>query len=340
MVLSKGQKSTSKYLTQTASSSESNHLDSTLNNSDDAYVKSQHFKSKEAKKEDQEFHVSKINKPAKYTEDGNFIQKLLYRIAKDDASGMSAQLAYYFLLSLFPLLIFLLTLIPLFNIEQSQITEAINNNAPGDTATLITGVVEDVMSNSSGGLLSFGLIAALWSASNGMTALMNAFNVAYEVEDSRNFFVAKGLSILFTIIMVLVFATALALPVFGGQIGNYLFGTVGLEQQFKWIFNLVQVALPVIITFIVFSALYTLAPHVKISWKSVLPGALFATVVWLGASFLFGIYVNNFSNYSKTYGSIGGIIVLMLWLYLTGFIIIIGAQINAIIRHNKDRKQV
>ncbi|WP_414042470.1 YihY/virulence factor BrkB family protein [Macrococcus sp. EM39E] len=338
--MSKDNKSTSKFLTQAANSPESNHLDgenkkSTINKNDENYVSNQKFQTKQPKKENETFYVSKINKPAKYKENGNFLNKLLFRIGKDDAAGLSAQLAYYFLLSLFPMLIFLLTLIPLFKVKPETITNMISQNAPGDTAKMITGIINDVMSNANGGLLSFGLIAALWSASNGMTALMNAFNVSYEVEDARNPIIAKLLSVLFTIVMVLVFGIALALPVFGEQIGNYLFGHLGLESQFKWVFNLIKVVLPILVTFIVFTTLYAIAPNLKLKIKSVLPGALFATIVWLGASFLFGYYVNNFSNYSKTYGSIGGVIVLMLWLYLTGFIIIIGSQINAIIHKDK-----
>ena len=237
------------------------------------------------------------------------------------------------------MLIFLLTLIPLFNVSPDTITNMIAKNAPGETSKMITEVITDVMKNANGGLLSFGLIAALWSASNGMTALMNAFNVSYEVEDARNPIVAKLLSVLFTVVMVVVFGVALALPVFGEQIGNYLFGQFGLESQFKWVFSLIKVVLPLIITFIVFVTLYAIAPNIKLKFKSVIPGALFATIVWIGASFLFGYYVSNFGNYSKTYGSIGGVIVLMLWLYLTGFIIIIGAQINAIIHEKKLSSQ-
>lgn len=338
--MSKEQKSTSKFLTQAANSPESSHLESDnkqhiLGNDDEKYVSNQKFKTKQPDKHNETFYVSKINKPAKYKEDGNFFHKLMFRIGKDDASGLSAQLAYYFLLSLFPMLIFLLTLIPFLNVKKETITDLISQNAPGDTAKMITDIINDVMNNANGGLLSFGLIAALWSASNGMTALMNAFNVSYEVEDARNPIVSKLLSVLFTLIMVLVFGVALALPIFGEQIGNYLFGNIGLGDQFKWVFNLVKFVLPVLVTFVVFTTLYAIAPNIKLQIKSVLPGALFATIVWLGASFLFGFYVNNFANYSKTYGSIGGVIVLMLWLYLTGFIIIIGAQINAIIHKDK-----
>lgn len=135
-----------------------------------------------------------MNKPAKYTKNSNFFSYLVYRIGKDDASGLAAQMTYHFVLAMFPMLIFLLTLLPFFNIEQSQITNMLSS-APSETSSIIKGVIGDVTKNSSGGLLSVGLILAIWSASNGMTAIMNSFNVAYDVEDSRNGILLKLLSV-------------------------------------------------------------------------------------------------------------------------------------------------
>ncbi|EHJ07544.1 YihY/virulence factor BrkB family protein [Staphylococcus simiae] len=297
---------------------------------DRTYVEPQQFQSKDTKKDDQVLFVSRLNKPAKYKKDSNFLSYLIYRIGKDDASGLAAQMTYHFVLALFPMLIFLLTLLPFFNIKQSQITEMLSN-APADTSTLIKGVINDVTQNSSGGLLSVGLILAIWSASNGMTAIMNSFNVAYDVEDSRNGIVLKLLSVLFTIVMGVVFVVALALPTLGSVISHFLFGPLGLDDEVRWIFNLIRIGLPIIIIFIVFIVLYSVAPNVKTKIKSVLPGAIFTSVIWLVGSFGFGWYISNFGNYSKTYGSIAGIIILLLWLYITSFIIIVGAEINAII---------
>ncbi|MBI5974729.1 YihY/virulence factor BrkB family protein [Staphylococcus canis] len=299
------------------------------------YVKPQPFQSKEAPKDNQTFFVSRINKPVKYTDRPNFFSYLIYRISKDDASGLAAQLAYYFMLSLFPMLIFILSLVPLFKIDTQSIISQIQNNAPADTATIITGIIKDVMGNANGGLLSIGLILALWTASNGMTALMNSFNVAYDVEDSRNFFVSKALAIFFTILIGITLPLTMVLFTFGEQIGNLLFGPLGLDDEVRWVFSIVRTALPVIVIFIVFIVLYTVAPNVKIKMKSVIPGALFTTVVWILGTIAFGFYVSNFGNYSKTYGSIGGVIVLMLWLYITGFILILGAEINAIVHQRK-----
>ncbi|UXR31279.1 YihY/virulence factor BrkB family protein [Staphylococcus simulans] len=302
------------------------------------YVAPQEFKSKSPKKSNQTFFVARNNKPAKYTKDSNFFSFLIYRIGKDDATGLAAQLSYYFMLSLFPMLLFLLSLLPLFQIDRNKIVGMIAKNAPASTADLLTGIIEDIMKNASGGILSVGLILALWSASNGMTALMNAFNVAYDVEDGRNPIVLKLISVLFTVIMGAVFIAALILPVFGQQIGHLLFGPLGLDSQVKWVFSILRFLLPFIVIFLLFSTLYALAPNIKIKFKSVLPGALFASIVWILGTAAFGFYVSNFSNYSKTYGSIGGIIVLMLWLYITGFIIIVGAEINAIINQRRTLK--
>ncbi|CAM3176851.1 YihY/virulence factor BrkB family protein [Staphylococcus argensis] len=302
---------------------------------DRTYIQPQEFKSKDPKKDNQEFFVSRINKPAKYTKNANFLQYLIYRIGKDDASGMAAQLSYYFMLSLFPMLIFLLSIVPLVGVKPTTIKDMITEHVPADYTSQVSSIIDDIMGNASGGVLSIGLILALWSASNGMTQIMNAFNVAYDVEDNRNFIVSKLLSVIFTLCMVIVMPIALILPTFGQQIGDLLFGPIGLGDQVKWVFNLVRIVLPIIIVLISFIVLYTLAPNVKIKLLSVIPGAIFSTIVFLVGSYLFGIYISNFSNYSKTYGSLAGIIILMLFLYIVGFIIIIGAEINAIFHQRK-----
>ena len=338
--MSKKDSNNSKYLSQIKEESEKKkNGKSGKNKHDETFVENTRFKSKEPKKDDEELYVSKINKPAKVKEDPNFFQRLLFQFSKDNTTGMAAQLAYYFMLAIFPLLIFLLTLVPLFNIDQATITGFIEDYAPAEISGMLTGIIDEVMSESTGGLLSFGLIATLWSASNGMTALMNAFNVAYDVEDNRNFIVAKSLSILFTIILTLSVLLTFVLIVFGGQIGNLMFGVIGLDEEFSTLWNLVRSILPVLLVFVVFLIMYVSAPNIKVSIKSVVPGTLFTTAAFLIASWGFGFYVSNFGNYSATYGSLAGVIILLLWLFITGIIIILGAQINAIMHKKEVRKE-
>ncbi|MFB9861585.1 YihY/virulence factor BrkB family protein [Salinicoccus siamensis] len=331
--------SNSDYLNQAKQEEKEQIVDKNKHSEGETFVEEVEFKSKLSKKPDERLYVSKINKPAKYKEDGNFLQNLMFQFSKDNTSGMGAQLAYYFLLAIFPLLIFLLTLVPLFQIDQEMITQFIRDYAPADISSMLEGIISDVMENSNGGLLSVGLIVTLWSASNGMTALMNAFNVAYDVEDNRNFLIAKSLSIVFTIILAISVLLTFVLIVFGEQIGNLMFGIIGLDEQFQTIWNLVRSLLPVLLVFIVFVVIYTTAPNIKLQIKAVIPGAIFTTIAFLVASWGFSFYISNFNNYSATYGSIAGVIVLILWLYITGVIIILGAQINAILHKRSMKKK-
>ncbi|EZV76914.1 YihY/virulence factor BrkB family protein, partial [Staphylococcus aureus] len=205
--MSKKDHSSSKYLNSVKEAQEESKKKNKSNpkiDVDRTYIEPQQFQSKKPKKDDQVFFLSRLNKPAKYKKDSNFLSYLIYRIGKDDASGLAAQMTYHFVLAMFPMLLFLLTLLPFFNIKQSQITNMLSN-APAETSTLIKSVIGDITQNSSGGLLSIGLILAIWSASNGMTAIMNSFNVAYDVEDSRNGIVLKLLSVVFTVVMGVVF---------------------------------------------------------------------------------------------------------------------------------------
>lgn len=300
----------------------------------DIFVDKIDFKSKQAPKDNEHLYVSKINKPAKVKEDPGFLNQLLFRFGLDNTSGMAAQLAYYFLLAIFPMLIFLLSIVPLFQIEPEVITGFIQDYAPAEISGLLEGIIGDVLENSGGGTLSLGLILTLWSASNGMTALMNAFNVAYDVEDNRNFFVTKSLSVFFTLILSVSVILTFVLIVFGGQIGDLMFGVIGLDDEFQYVWNLIRSILPVLLVLIVFFIMYMTAPNIKLKIKSVIPGTLFTTIAFLVASWGFSFYVSNFSNYSATYGSIAGVIILIFWLYITGVIIILGAQINSIL-HKK-----
>ncbi|QQD85075.1 YihY/virulence factor BrkB family protein [Jeotgalicoccus sp. ATCC 8456] len=325
-------KSSSKLLNQIKNNTEEEK------DKNDVFVDKIDFKSVSSK-DKEHVYVSKINKPAKVKDESGFFNQLLFRFSLDNTSGMAAQLAYYFLLAIFPLLIFLLSIVPLFQIQPEVITGFIQDYAPAEISSLLEGIIGDVLENSGGGTLSLGLILTLWSASNGMTALMNAFNVAYDVEDNRNFFVTKSLSVFFTLILSLSVILTFVLIVFGGQIGDLMFGVIGLDDQFQYVWSLIRSILPVLLVLIVFLIMYVTAPNIKLKLKSVIPGTIFTTIAFLVASWGFSFYVSNFSNYSATYGSIAGVIILIFWLYITGVIIILGAQINSILYKRELRKK-
>jgi membrane protein len=259
----------------------------------------------------------------------SIIVDLWNRTHEDDVAGLAAQLAYFFLLSLFPLLIVVVTLIPYLPISEVDILGFIRDFAPGETIGLIESNLNEIMNNQNGKLLSFGVIGTLWSASNGINSIVSALNKAYDVKESRSFLVARGMSILFTFAMIFVFILALLLPVFGKEIGLFLFSEFGLSNEFLIIWNAIRWIVSSVILFIVFTVLYWIAPNKKIKCVSVIRGSLFSTIGWILTSWAFSYYVGNFANYSATYGSIGAIIILMIWFYLSGFIIILGGEINA-----------
>lgn len=265
-------------------------------------------------------------------------QLLIKRIFEDDVFGRAAQLAYFFLLSLFPLLIFLVTLVSYLPITEEQIMDVIADFAPEEMMIFIEKNLNEIMAKQNGTLLSIGIIGTLWSASNGMNRIMQALNQAYGVQENRSFFISRGLAIVFTIVMIFIFILALLLPVFGMYIGSFLFIKLGLSEHFFSFWNTIRWFLSFIILFIVFLVLYWLVPNKRFKCLDAFPGAIFSTVGWLLVSYGFSYYVNNFADYSAMYGSIGVVIVLMIWFYLLGLTIIIGGEINAFSYRQREHK--
>ncbi|GEK31526.1 putative ribonuclease-like protein YfkH [Kurthia zopfii] len=273
-----------------------------------------------------------------YTAPKGFLKGLINGVKEADVSSAGAQLAYFFLLSLFPLLIFLLTLLPFLNLPQEQVFTMLENILPEQVFSLIESTIKDVLSNRNGGLLSVGIIATLWSASNGVNALIKNLNKSYDITETRPFIVARAVSIFFTVLLIGLIIVALVLPVFGKTIGQFMFEVIGLKEGFLIVWNYVRIIIPPFLIVTVLVLLYWIAPNVKIYFRHAIPGALFATIAWVLISFGFSFYISNFANYSKTYGSIGGIIILMLWLYITGIVLVVGGQVN--VAFQKRKKQL
>lgn len=263
-----------------------------------------------------------------------FIKCIIIKFEEDDISGLAAQLAYFFLLSMFPLFIFLFTMVAYLPYSQEEILRTLQTFAPEESMDVMKESLNEVMKGDVK-LLSYSIIGTIWSASHGLNGIIKAFNRAYNVKETRSYFVARGMSIMLTFAMIFVFLVALLLPVFGKQIGLLLFSEVGISEQFITVWNTSRWIISSIVLFIVFIMLYWIAPNKKITCVSVLPGALFAMVGWVVVSFLFSFYVDKISNYTTTYGSLGGIIVLMIWFYLSGLMIIIGGVINAVVGEKK-----
>nr|WP_304215156.1 YihY/virulence factor BrkB family protein [Fredinandcohnia onubensis] len=271
------------------------------------------------------------------TLDLRFIKELILRYKEDEVGSMSAELAYFFLLSLFPFLIFLVTLIGYLPISQIDVLAFVGQYAPEGTVDLIEENLNFIVSSNKGGLLSIGIIGTLWSSSNGINAVVRSFNKAYDVKETRNFFITRGISILLTFGMIFVIIVALLLPVFGKQIGIFMFSSFGLSDEFLDVWNGIRWIVSAAILFIVFTFLYWVAPNRPLKFKEIISGSFFATFGWMFVSLAFSYYVNSFGHYTTTYGSLGAIIVLMIWFYLSAMIIIIGGEINAILNCHRIR---
>ncbi|WP_163971008.1 YihY/virulence factor BrkB family protein [Oceanobacillus halotolerans] len=269
----------------------------------------------------------------------SFVKDLYKRVMDDDVFGLGAQLAYFFLLSLFPFLLFVMTLIGYLPIEEDYLMDFIETYAPTEIMDLIQSNIHQLVNDQNTGLLSIGIIGTLWPASNAINAIIRALNKAYNVKENRSFIVARLIAIVLTIVMVVVICIALLLPVFGRMIGIYLFSFVGLSDDFLQAWEMLRWIIFSVISFIALVALYRLAPNKRIRIKNVLGGAIFATLSWQLISFAFSFYINTIGNYSATYGSLGAVIILMIWFYIFAIIIIIGGIINAMTRERKTQKR-
>ncbi|KRF30461.1 YihY/virulence factor BrkB family protein [Paenibacillus sp. Soil787] len=266
----------------------------------------------------------------------SYLKLLWNQFEKHDATGLAAQCAYYFLLSLFPFLLFILSLLGYLPFSSDDVMELIKEYIPGAVAGWIEETLSNLLDVKRGGALSFGLILALVSASAAMNAIVIAVNKAYGLPERKSFIHSRFLAVMLTLGMLIVIASALLLSVFGHWIGDWTLANIPISTKQVALWNNLRWIVNFIIVFVVFIGIYYIAPNTCLTCKSVLPGAIFAAVGWQLTSFGFSFYVNNFTNYSATYGSVGGIIVLMTWFYISALIIIIGGEINAI-RHVKNQ---
>jgi len=269
----------------------------------------------------------------------HYSKSLLGELKKDRATGLAAQQAYYYMLALFPLLILMIAIVPYLNIDPQKAINVVNTLLPSQSAELLRDNVVKLVSERNGGLLTFGIIGTLWSASSGMNAFIKAMNIAFDVKETRSFIKARLVSIMLTFGLILAFVVALLLPVFGKVILDTVESIVQIPEPFDIVFNIVRWVVAIIVMAAVLAGLYRVAPNKHYPFKHVIPGAIFATVVWQLISLGFSFYVSNFGNYSATYGSIGGVIVLMLWLFLTGLALVLGGEINAIYHRDKTGEE-
>ena len=256
----------------------------------------------------------------------------------DDVLGRAAQLAYYFLLALFPALLFLVSLIGYFAGENSELRanlfQYLSTVLPGEASKLIGDTVRDVTEGSGGGKLSFGILATLWAASNGMGAISESLNAAYDVKETRPWWKVRLGAVGLTLALSFLIVSALVLVLYGHDLAEWVAGSFGLGGAFELAWKIIQWPVVLVFVLLAFALIYYFAPDLHDQdWKWVTPGSVVAVVLWLIVSFGFKTYLSYFNSYSATYGSLGAVIILMLWFYFTGAAILIGGEINSEIEH-------
>jgi membrane protein len=260
-------------------------------------------------------------------------RRVYARLWAHDVFDRAASLSYYFLFALFPTLLFLAALLGLLPIPKlmDRLLDYISRVLPGDAASLLSKTLAEVVRGARGSLASIGVLAALWGAASGMVSIRTALNVAYDARDSRPWWrqrlEAVGLTVWFSLFTLL----ALVLLVFGERIGEAVAGALGVGEIFTRTWNIARWPLLMAFALIGITLVYHFAPAVRQRWHWVTPGSAFALTGWLLASFALRLYVGYFGNYNATYGSIGGVIVLMLWFYLSSLALLVGAEINSVI---------
>jgi len=252
-------------------------------------------------------------------------------IARNHTMQMAAALSYYFVLSLFPALIFLSAVVAYLPVPDlfGQALGFMGRFLPPDSMGLVRRVLADVITPNRGAFLSFGLLGTLWAASGGFSAAIEALNVAYDVEDDRPFWKTRPLAVGLAFIIGALLLVALSVMIVGPRFGEWLAAKVHLSIVFALLWPYIHWSIAVGFTILAVEALYFWAPNVKQRFLATLPGAILAVACWIGLSYLLGIYFRSFANFNKTYGTFGAAVALMTWLYWTGFAMLLGAELNS-----------
>jgi membrane protein len=269
-----------------------------------------------------------------------FFKRTAKEISEDHLAAFAGNLTYKGLFALFPFAVFLLSLLGLFGapdlltnlIDQARIV------LPNDVVNLLEDQLLGIAESRAQGAFTAGAIVsillALWGVSGAFRSVMEAMNVMYEIEEERPFWKVYGLSVFLSFGVAALLITALVLVVFGPQIGGAIADVVGLGFVFELVWNIVKWPVLIGIVLFAFALVYYFAPDVEQRFRYVSPGSIMAVAMWVLFSLLFRLYVENFGSYSATFGSFAGIIILMLYIYYSSFIMLVGAEVNQVIEEH------
>ena len=258
------------------------------------------------------------------------------RVFEHGIMGRGAELAYYFLFSFLPLIIFVAALISAMKIDISSFA-GLEKLIPQDVLNIISEYYHYIFGAQNTGLMISGLVLSVYFSSAAVRSLMRGLDVAYHVKENRSFIRKLIMSIFFAIILLLMISLSMIVLVAGGKIIELIIYVFPEYEGFEFMTNILRFALPVIPMLFVLTLLFMFVPNQKVKFREAIPGALFSLVAWMVVSAIFSLYVSTMGNYSVLYGSLGAIIVLMLWFYLIGIIFVMGGELNALLFEWKNK---
>ncbi|MBW4055161.1 MAG: YihY/virulence factor BrkB family protein [Proteobacteria bacterium] len=252
-------------------------------------------------------------------------------ILRDNCDGHAAEIAFFFLFALFPCLLSLTTLLAYLPVPDLFLVlmKIMGRFIPGTVLFLVKDNLRTLVTVQQGKLLSFGILLALWTASNAVISVQTALNVAFGTEEQRPYWKVRVISVLLVVCFTFFIVVSLLLLIFGPLIGSWIASLAGLGNAFTIAWNIMRWPVTLCFMTTALSALYRYAPAIRLSWRETVPGAVSATGAWVAVTLVFSYYVNIFGSYDKTYGSIGAVIALLVWMYASAFVILLGGEINA-----------
>lgn len=253
-------------------------------------------------------------------------------VVSDNILGLAAQTAYYFFFSLFPILLFITPLLGMLvdaNAAIGWLESQLGRAIPPESFTIISGIIEDVVfSESAPGLVSVGAVLALWAGSNVFNTLAGALNTAYDLEEDRPWWKTRLISIMMVLLSGLVLGAGFITLLAGQQIIEFAAQLLRISRSTAMIWMVVQYTLAVALIVALAFLTFWLLPNLRQQKRKVLVGAVVTAALWIGATMLFRAYVVNFGNYNQTYGTIGGVIVLLSWMYISMVVVLVGGELT------------
>ncbi len=266
-------------------------------------------------------------------------KRTVSEVMEDNVPDRAAGLAYYFLFSLFPALFFLVTILGFLAEPGGRMMQSLlgylGDLMPGSASDLVRRTLTEINRSASGWKLVFGVVTALWAASNAILAIMAGINIAYDVKEDRPWWKTRLLAVLLTLAFSAFTIIALGLLLFGGPIGALLTGPLGLGGIFLTVWNILQWPIMIFFVLLAFAIVYRYAPSLEgLKWQWITPGSVVGVALWLLVSFGFRVYLSFFDSYNEVYGSLGALMILLLWFWLSGTAILVGAEVNSEIEHS------